>query len=315
MTSRHGARPNDWSGRFGTQPTGLTPGGGHFPGPYPVPGRFGVERPIDDQRIGNEVKLRGVQVGTELTTHTPDLSDQKRLLDVSLQQIAAASGKPDAQWVPGSWVLAIEAFVTGKWTATAPPGPQPFAVCPLLARIRMGIGGAEVIVEVSPFPSASIQLPCDRVIVEVGWDPYNAVQYAQAAGFLILPDELTVRATIQRGNGVGDARRTFVYYNPNLIGVDGDIPPFAQSVMPYSTDPNVYKAAAPSATFTQFATDINDVIGAGFTSILRYDGAEMQGIKDAGTRLDCPGAARRWRYDSGNVALAEPLFVDFAVGI
>jgi hypothetical protein len=305
-------RPHKWGG-FGHEPTGLTPHGGNFPGPYPVPGRFGVDRPIDDQRIGNEVKLRGVQVGTETTTHTPDLTDQKRLLDVSLQQIAAATGKSDAQWVPGSWVLAIEAFVTGKWTATAAPGPQPFAVCPLLARIRMGIGGAEVIVEVSPFPSASIQLPCDRVIVEVGWDPYRPQQYGQTAGKLILPDELTVRATIQRGNGVGDARRTFLAFDPNGIGFDGDIPPFAQSVMPYNaSDAAVYNAGA---VFDQFATDVNDVVGAGFTTITLYTGAQMQGIKNAGERLDCPGAARRWRYDSGAAALATPLFVDFAVGI
>ena len=312
MSSKGSSHAHDWTGRFGTQPTGLTPDGGHFPGPFPVPGRFGVARPIDDQRIGNEVTLRGIQVGTENTTHTPDLTDSKRLLDVSLQQIAAATGKPDAQWVPGSWILAIEAEVTGKWFATAPPGPQPFAVCPLLANIRMGIGGTEQAVEISPFPSASIQLPCDRVIVEVGWDPFQAAQYGQAAGKLILPDQLTVRATIQRGNGVGDGRRTFVYFNPNLIGLDGDIPPFAQSVMPYSTAPQVYNAGA---TFTQFATDINDVVGAGFTSIVRYSGPELLSLKQQGVRVDCPGAARKWRYDSGAVGLVEPLFVDFAVAI
>jgi hypothetical protein len=304
VTQRH-----DRWGPFGHLPPGggLSPTGGGFPGNFPVPGRNGVERPIDDTRIGNVEKLAGFAPGTPVTAYP-----KKRLLDISLQKIAGLTGSKDAQFEAGSWVLAIQANVTGKWLGADPAN---VAVCPLLAKIEMGTGTTTINVEVSPFPSASIPLPCDHVIVEVTWDPFRPEDYiAGGAGFLIVPAEVTVSATVQRSTGSSDARRVFVA-KQDAVGVSllSRVPAMAKGAMVYSNlSAEVYAAAA---QWRLRAADPNEEITTGTAGIITtYTGVELGAIRNAGELADVPGAARWWIYTAPSIA-GGPVFVDYEIGL
>lgn len=290
---------------FGHLPTGLEAGRG-FPGDYPDPGRHGIARPIDDQRIGNQIVLNGFGSGTPIAAYP-----KVRLLDISLQKIAAATSRPDAQFEAGSWVLALQADIVGKqWTGV---DPNQRAVCPLLAKIQMGTGTTNVDVEVSPFPSASIPLPCDHVIVDITWDTFRPEDYGDAPGFLFVPDQVVVRATVERSFGSSDARRVFVA-KEDAIGVSllAQVPAMAKRVQVYSG--NSAQVYAAGAAFTMRAADPNTEILTGTAAVVTsYTGAELGLIRTAGEMADVPGAARWWLYTAP--AMAGPVFVDFEIGL
>lgn len=290
--------------RFGHLPSGLDRG---FPGEFPDPGRHGVQRPIDDQRIGNEVVLSGFASGTP-----PAALPQKRILDISLQSIAAATQSPDAQFEAGSWVLTLQAEIAGKqWTGV---DVNQQAVCPLLAKVRMGTGTTNIDVALSPFPSASIPLACDHVIVDVTWDSFRLEDYQDAAFALFVPDQVIVRATVERSFGSSDARRVFIAKG-DVAGVSllGRVPAMAKRVQVYSSaSAEVYAAGA---LFRMRAADPNEEILTGTAAIITtYTGAELGTIRTNGSMADVPGAARWWLYTAPSIT-GGSVFVDFELGL
>jgi hypothetical protein len=278
---------------------------------YPTPGRHGVPRPIDDQRIGHSIELVG-HIGGGVSQFPPPV----RLLDVSLQQIAAAYNLPDKQWDTGSWELAISAELLTDGTGSAYAGAiaGQLAVVPLLAQIQMGIGNARIPLEVSPFPSCSIPLPCDRVIVDVGFDTFNRGQYQPAVNRFVLPNRVRVTALVQRSTGAGDARRTFNFFVDAVdTGPFRDlVPPFAKSVMVFSGNPLVAYAAG--ANLILQATTLTEAAPATAVVVTDYSGPILQLIWQSGARADVPGAARFWQ--SSNIpAPTASFFVDFEIGL
>lgn len=278
-----------------------------FPGGvYPVPGRFGVARPIDDVRIGATKTLAGFAPGTPVVAYP-----KVNLLRVSLQEIAAATGHPDKQFDTGSWVLAIEANVTRNWNAA---DPLVECVCPLLAKIKMGTGDANMNVEISPFPSASIPLPCDYVEVEITWDSFRPEDYGTTDNFLAVPEEVTVTASIERSVGSSDARRVFIGRGDGVgVSLLGRVPPMAKRVMVYSnTSAEVYAAGA---IFRLRAADPNTEITTGTAAVLTtYTGPELAGIRNSGALADVPGAARWWIYTAPSIT-GGPVFIDYEIGL
>lgn len=277
-----------------------------FPGKFPIPGRSGVPRAIDDQRIGDTVLLPGFAPGTPAAA-----LPKQRILDVSLQRIAGAQGTADAQWQTGSWELAIQANITKKLNAA---GALVLGVVPIVAKIRMGTGSGEINVEVSPFPSAVIPLPCDHVTVEVTWDSFRLEDYGTVANSLAVPEEVSITATVQRSTGSSDARRVFVA-KPDAIGVSllARVPAMAKRAMLYSNaSAEVYAAGA---LWRLRAIDPNEEITTGTASVITtYTGAELGAIRNQGALSDVPGAARWWLYTAPTIT-AGPVFVDFEIGL
>lgn len=276
-----------------------------YPGQFPEPGRNGVARAIDDRRIGNTVQLAGFTPGAAATTYPA-----VRLLDVSLQKIAGIAGKPDAQFQSGSWELSIQANVTQGFQA-AGAGVQ--CVVPLLARVRMGIGDATVDVELSPFPSAAIPLPCDHVIVDVTWDPFRPEDYGIAAGDLVVPPQVTVTGMVQRSTGSSDARRVFVAKGEALgVSLLSRVPAMAKGAMVYSA--NSAEVYAAGALWRYRTCDPATEIVTGTAAVVStYTGAELGTIRSNGSLADVPGAARWWIYTAPT--MGGPVFIDFEIGL
>jgi len=286
-------------------PDGLEQG---YPAEFPIPGRFGIARAIDDQRVGNTERLSGFAPGTPVSAFP-----RKQILNVSLQQIAAALKAPDKQFDTGSWELVVAARVSQPWNAAGF-----FCVCPLVATVEMGVGGATTTVELQAFPSATIPLPCDKVIVNIGWDTFRPEDYVTEPGFvpLAVPGEVEVTATIQRSVGSSDARRTFVFRPGFAAGTtaSGLVPAHAKRVMAYSVDSaQVYAAGA---LFQLQASDLAEITAGFATGISTYTGPQMFAIRNAGEMIDVPGNARRWIYiGDGAVPIGNPVFVDFEIGL
>lgn len=297
--------PHRW-GPFGSEPTGLVPPlGGNYPGPYPIPGHMGVPRPVDGQKIGDTITLAGFAPGTPV-----EALPRKEILNVSLQQLVALAGVPDKQFETGSWELAIQATVTGKWQGAV---PQVECVCPLLAKIKMGVGTAQVELEVSPFPSAVIPLPCDHVTVTMTWDSFRLQDYGVNPGDLVAPAEVSVSATVQRSTGSSDARRVFVAKaDPIGVSLISTVPSMAKRVMVYSNiSADVYAAGA---IFRYRAADLASEITTGTAAVITtYTGAELGAIRNQGNLADVPGAARWWIYT--NFGQGSPVFVDYEIGL
>jgi hypothetical protein len=276
-----------------------------YPGQFPTPGRNGVPRPIDDKRIGNTVNLAGFTPGAPVATY-PTV----RLLDVSLQKIAGIAGKPDAQFDSGSWELSIQATVTQKFVAA---DPAVFCVVPLLAKVRMGVGDANVDVELSPFPSAAIPLPCDHVIVDVTWDSFRPEDYGVLPGFLVTPPMVSVTGMVQRSTGSSDARRVFVAKGDGVgVSLLGRVPAMAKGAMVYSS--NSAEVYAAGAVWRYRACDPNEEITTGTAAVVStYTGAELGTIRANGALADVPGAARWWIYTAPT--MGGPVFIDYEVGL
>lgn len=297
-------RHDRW-GHWGTTPTGLTPSGGNYPGPYPVPGHMGVPRSVDGQKLGEQITLAGFAPGTPITAYP-----SKQIIDVSLQQLVALAGIKDLQFETGSWELALQATVTKNWNGAV---PQVQCVCPLLAKIKMGVGTAQVNLEVSPFPSATIPLPCDRVTVTMTWDTFRPEDYGVDPDFLIVPEEVSIAATVQRSTGSSDARRVFIAKgDPVGVSLISTVPSMAKNVMVYSgNSADVYAAGA---TFRFRAADLATEISTGTAAVITtYTGVELGGIRNSGELADVPGSARWWIYT--NAAQGGPVFVDYEIGL
>ena len=178
--------------------------------------------------IGNQ--YRQTNLGNTVTLERPvgvvNAADLQRPATFrSIVQADLLKEYPESaeQQIPGSWVVAIDAQVSGQ--------PVAGAYAPIIVQIVAGAGGTTHVFEVDPW-QAIVPVPTGYVDVRVAWDPNGiVVQPGAAVDDIPLPDSVEITATLQRSFAAGFATRTIGYQFQNGLQTVSQfkIPNFAAS--------------------------------------------------------------------------------------
>jgi hypothetical protein len=187
----------------------------------------GISEQFFSSRLGNTVDL--VWRGQNPVTSAPDPGPQIPREDVLLLEADLSGTQPGKPWDSGSWVLTLDDRASFSDGPTSPTSPQRM-ICPTVARIAIGTGGATQLVEVDT-RNNSFQLPAANVSIRIGWDDrLPPILGATAGAGYFLPDSVRVWGQLQRGFSSSSGKRTILL--PYWVNTNDSpryaVPPFAR---------------------------------------------------------------------------------------
>lgn len=231
------------------------------------------------------------------------------LLDANL-----SVADPCREFESGSWVMMVSSEVL-EWPPQA-LGPQ--RICPLVAHVSLGQGGAAHELELDAFPGFAIQLPAVTARCELAWDPLPT----QAPGMIPfwnwrIPLRMRVRGTVFRGTIRPYGHRSFVCnqdnVTPGLIRIEtiGDVPRFARSAMVLGPDGGGGAPAQPYNLGSSFSLMQEQ----GMAIVTAFDGTQLHTLKAVGSRIPVTAQCLHWSCwaTAGPAQPNFPVIVDFEV--
>ncbi len=259
-----------------------------------------------DQRLTNQGRIVDV-VGGLINGRPPQT--RELLLDVDLAQL-----DPCRTFEFGSWAMAVETEVL-QWPS---PAVGPSRVCPLVARVSLGSGGAQHTLELDALPGFVIQLPGYTARCELVWDDLPSQAAVPAFNQWVLPDLVRVRATVFRGQVKPLGHRSFLNRRSVEVGVvaivtDGRIPKLARSCMVYGLDTTPVPVL-PYDAVTAFSLVTQATMGG---TVQNFTGAQLQALKSFGARIPITSQMTDWSLTTP-AGVGVPLFpviVDFEISI
>lgn len=170
----------------------------------------GITEQFFSSRLGNTAQLRWAGANPIVTSVPTPPNEDVLLLEADL------SGTQNRdEWSAGSWVLTLDDQASFSGGPAGPSDPNRM-ICPTVARVTIGTGGAAQTFDVDT-RNNSFQLPAANVSVRVGWDRTLPELYGGAPGMgYWLPDVVRIVGTLQRGFSAGTAKRTILL--PQWVG-------------------------------------------------------------------------------------------------
>lgn len=258
-----------------------------------------------DQRLTNQGRI--VDVAGGLVGGRPPQVRQL-LLDVDLSTL-----DPCRVFEFGSWVMAVEAEVL-EWPS---PAVGPSRVCPLVARVSFGSGGAAHQLELDCLPGFQIQLPGYTARCELVWDELPSQVGLPAFNQWVLPLMVRVRGTVYRGQVKSIGHRSFLNRRSNEVGVvaivsSGDVPKFARTVMVYGDE--TVPPVLPYDATTMFRLMSEATLGA---TVQNFSGPQLQALKSFGRRIPITAQTTQWWLNcpGGPGVPFFPVWTDFEISL
>ncbi len=261
---------------------------------------------MGDQRLTNQG--RTVDIAGGLVGGRPP-QVRELLLDVDLATI-----DPCRMFEYGSWVMAVDTEVL-EWPS---PAVGPSRVCPLVARVSFGAGGAAHQIELDALPGFVIQLPGYTARCELSWVDLPSQNSVPVFNQWVLPVRVRVRGTVFRGQAKPIGHRSFLNARSLDVGVvsiltQGDIPRFARSCMVYGLDTTPVPVL-PYDAVTAFQLDTQATMGG---TVQNFSGAQLQALKSTGQRIPITAQMTQWSLTTpaGAGVPLFPVVVDFEISL
>lgn len=214
----------------------------------------------------------------------------------------------------GSWVMAVETEVL-EWPGPA-VGPQ--RVCPLIAKVSFGTGGASHQIELDALPGFAIQLPALVVRCELVWDTLPSQENVPAFSQWVIPNIVRVRGTVYRGVVRPFGHRSYLARRNPGVGViaivtTGPVPKFAVSCMVcggLDTAPPIL----PFDAATAFIIQSQALLGG---TVTNFTGPQLQTLKSWGQRIPITSQMASWFLNTpaGPGVPLFPVIVDFEISL
>lgn len=261
---------------------------------------------MSDQRLTNQGRIVDI-VGGLIDGRPPQV--RELLLDVDLAQLDQCR-----IFEFGSWAMAVEAEVL-EWPS---PAVGPSRVCPLVARVSFGSGGASHQIELDALPGFMVQLPGYTARCELVWADLPSQVALPAFNQWVMPLRVRVRGTVFRGQVKPIGHRSYLNRRSNEVGLvslttDGPIPKFARSCMVYGLD-TTPAPVLPYDAVTTFNLMTEATLGG---TVQNFSGAQLQALKSTGARIPITAQMTQWTLlcpgGPGNPFF--PVVVDFEISL